>query len=160
MRRFLFSAAALLVFPLTAAASKPAVPYQDAVLVSFTTVADGQSCSSTPVYAPSNNNTQPPSQVSSVQTACSDSQTRRYTLRVGEQSYVVEPDTTGKESARNAALIIGTIGYGALFVHQHDVLANQLPGAHILIRSAGNGFRVKVGKKESYYSATAMEASR
>lgn len=126
--------------------------WQQAVLIGFRTVSDGSDCSSSVDYAPGQSNTQSATQVSSVQSTCSDSRIRQYTLRVGRQTYVLEPVLTGKQAAADSALVIGTLGYGVFFLRKKDVMANQLPGAPILIRSAGSGFQVKVGNRHSSYS--------
>jgi len=119
--------------------------YQKAVLVGFKTVTDGASCSSTGSVSAIDDRSV------NAQTSCSDSRIRVYTVQVGTQTFFLEPTRTGKQSAKQTALVVGTLGYGALFVRKKDVMANQLPGATLLIRSAGKGFQIKVGNKESVY---------
>lgn len=137
------------------AASKTPGDYQDAVLVSFKTVADGSICSSTGTVNANGNDNQKVNSNST--TACSDSNVRLYTVRVADAFYVLRPTIGSKQVATDAAVVIGTLGWGALFIRNREVLANQLPGAHILIRSHGNGFEVKIASKSSLYSLVAAQ---
>ena len=144
----------LLVLGASHAYSKTAPPnsdYQAAVLAGFKSVADGSQCSSSGSVSAVDDRTV------STSSSCSSSWSRRYTIIVGQQIFILEPTLTGKQTAKNAALTIGTLGYGALFIRQKDVLSNQLPGANILIRSIAKGFEIKVGKKESAYLLVGAE---
>ncbi len=125
--------------------------YREAVLVKFSLVSDGAGCSSTATQNPGNQAS------ANVQTYCSDSEIAHYQVQVGPQIFVLEPATSTKKKAGQAAVVIGTLGYGALFMHQKDVLKGQLPGAQVLLRSVGNNISVKVGKKESLYSIVQAE---
>ena len=59
---------------------------------------------------------------------------------------MIEPELT--KGQKGAAL--ATLGWSARFAKE-GVLADQLPGTHVLVRSDANGFWVKVGKRESRY---------
>jgi len=56
---------------------------------------------------------------------------RIYTIQVGSNTYVLEPLP--------------------VFLYKSSVLMNQLPGTHLLVRTDGHSFYVKIGNRESHY---------
>ena len=124
----------------------PDSDYQDAVLVKFVTVTTGSSCShrsNTSGEVDDNGNV---SARTTGHSDCADVTSRHYTLSVGQQAYVIEPELT--KGQKGAAL--ATLGWSAAFAKQ-SVLADLLPGTHVLVRSDADGLWVKVGKRESRY---------
>jgi hypothetical protein len=120
--------------------------YQDGVLISFRTISTGSSCSS---YGNTNGSVDDNGKIVSATHStgsCSNNVVRLYTIKVADQTYVVRHAATGGQKATALA----TMGWGALFMKQ-SVLANQLPGTHVLVRSDPHGFYVKMGKKESKF---------
>jgi hypothetical protein len=155
---------ALLALPLVLVASTSILTaqtvssdYRDAVLVSFRTVTNGSDCTSNGTVKANTDDTGNTSGKTSSSTSCSDSTLTLYTLHVGDNTFVLQPTLSGKETARNAAIVIGTIGYGALFLRKACSLRNQLPGTHVLIRSQGNNVQVKVGKRVSLYTVVSAQ---
>ncbi len=148
---FLAAVAALAAKP----KAKPVNDYQEAVLISFNTVADGTGCYSTGNVNGTTNTSGTVTGTGSAVSTCGASETQLYIVRVGSNLYTLRPTISGKRAAGEAALVIGTIGYGALFLRNRAVLSNQLPGAHILLRPHGDGVEVKVGKKSSLYDIVA-----
>jgi hypothetical protein len=128
-----------------ARASKKPAPvyvYQDAVLKSFRMVADGQSCSGSTTGKVENDGKID----ANTSTSCTNTTKAIYTIVVGEQTFTLTPALVGKALAGSLL----TLGYADLFKKQ-SCLYGQLPGTHILIRSDGAIFHVKVGKRESTY---------
>lgn len=115
--------------------------YQAAVLVSFKTVSTGSDCSSTGTTTGRVNDNGNIKADSDSTSSCSDSEVRLYTVRVGENLFVLRP-----------ASAFGGPTPGWVSPFKRCSLANQLPGTHILIRSHGSGLQVKVGTKESSYT--------
>ena len=117
--------------------------WQPGVLVSFRTVTTGSSCSGN-VDA----KVDEAGQVNgSTESTCSDRRLRFYTIQVEGQTFVVAPDHTGKQKAVGMA----TLGWSAAFA-KGSVLRDQLPGAHIQVRSDPSGLFIRVGKKESKFT--------
>jgi len=135
-----------------AAAQTPLIPYQDGVLVGFGMVSTGTGCSSSGTVSGKVQDNGTVNGTTNSTSSCSDSEIRQYTVRVGNNTFALRPMISGKQMAGEAALVVATIGYAGLFIRNRDILANQLPGAHVLIRSHGSGFQVKIGKKDSLYS--------
>lgn len=126
--------------------------YQDAVLVKFVTVTTGSSCSSsgdTNGKVDDNGNV---SATSSGTTNCANRTKRHYTLSVGQQTFVIEPEPTRGQKGTALA----TLGWSAAFAKQ-SVLADQLPGTHVMVRTDADGFWVKIGKRESLYRVVAAQ---
>jgi hypothetical protein len=134
------------------ASSKPELVYQDGVLVSFFTVTTGSSCSSSGTVKGQVNDDGAVSGSTNDNTNCSNNESRRYRIKVGDNAYVLRHTLSGGQKA--AAL--ASLGWGAMFMKQ-SVLANLLPGTPIKARSDGTGFFVKVGKKESRYEVIAAQ---
>lgn len=147
-----FTAVVFLLCSAAFAKTPVAKDYQDATLVSFKTVADGAACSSTGTVNGTTDDSGKTTGTSNSTTSCSDTHVQLYTVRIGDNTYVLRPAISGKRAGADAALVIGTIGWGALFIHNKGVLNNQLPGAHIKIRPEGDGFEVMAGRKSSLYS--------
>ena len=120
--------------------------YQDAVLVKFVTVTTGSSCSSSGNTLGKVDDDGNLTANSSGSADCSNQTTRHYTLSVGPQVFVIEPELT--KGQKGAAL--ATLGWSARFAKE-SVLAYELPGTHVLVRTDAEGFWVKVGKRESRY---------
>src|ERR1035437_1214773 len=111
--------------------AKPHAPYQDAVLVSFKDVRTGSSCSSSGSVKANTDESGDTEGSTSSHTNCSNSAVRQYTIQLGGNTYVLV--------------------YGYNFLNLHNVLATQLPGAHLRIRSDKSGFYVRIGDKEAPY---------
>jgi len=124
----------------------PDSDYQDAVLVKFVTVTTGTDCSHRSNTSGQVDDNGSVSADTNGSTSCSDITKRHYTLSVGQQTYIIEPEPT--KGQKGAAL--ATLGWSAAFAKQ-SVLAAQLPGTHVLVRSDAEGFWVKLGKRESRY---------
>jgi hypothetical protein len=122
--------------------------YREATLVGFRTITAGSSCSSSGTVAANANDSGSVNGTTQAETYCSDNLVRLYTVQVDNNVFVLRRTISKKQTA----MVLGTMGYGGFFLLHKDVLANQLPGAPILIRSQGSGFQIKVGKKESLYS--------
>ena len=105
--------------------------YRDAVLVSFRTVETGTSCSSNGKIEAKTDDSGNTKGSTSDNTNCSTSIVRQYTIKLGDNTYVIV--------------------YGYNFLNLHNVLATQLPGAHMLIRPDKDGFFVRIGNKEARY---------
>lgn len=133
------------------AAKKPDLTdYQDAVLVSFKDVHTGSSCNSSGnvnAKADANGNV---NGTTSSTTNCADGSVRQYSITVGSNSLTLERTFSKKQ----VGTALATAGFSAFFIKQ-SVLANLLPGTHILVRSDADGVYVKVGKKESRYDIVA-----
>lgn len=129
------------------AKSKQDRDYHDALLVSFRTVTTGSVCSSS---GHTNGTVDDEGNVSATTNSsgdCSNTQLRYYTVELGSNTYVLAPTHSGKSKA-GAAL---TFGWGAL-AWKSSVLANEMPGSHVLLASDPSGFYVKVGNRESKFT--------
>ena len=152
--------AGLLAVPAVAKDKAPDSAYQEAVLVKFTTVTTGTSCSHSAsttgdvdaTTSDDGNTTGTVKATTSGSTDCSDVTRRHYTLAVGQQTFVIEPEPTKGQKG----VAMATLGWSAAFAKQ-SVLADQLPGTHVRVRSDGSGFCVKLGKRESRYSAISAQ---
>jgi hypothetical protein len=131
-------------------ATKPAPQYQDGVLISFTTVSNGSTCSSNGQTTGTVDSTGTISGKTNTSTSCSDNLKRHYTVKVGDSMFVLSPAMSKK--AKGAAL--ASLGWSAVF-SKNSVLANQLPGTHFQIWSDEDGMHVRIGKRESLYSVVA-----
>jgi hypothetical protein len=134
------------------ASSKSEPVYQDGVLVSFFSITTGSSCSTSGTVKGQVNDDGAVSGSTNDNTNCSNNESRRYRIKVGDNAYVLRHTLSGGQKA--AAL--ASLGWGAMFMKQ-SVLANLLPGTPIKARSDGTGFFVKVGKKESRYEVIAAQ---
>ena len=130
----------------TGNASKPTPSYQDATLVSFRNVTTGAHCSTSGTEEASATSSTTAAGTSSSQTNCANSQSRLYTLKVGDGTYVVR----AKLSMKGKALAVGTMGWGVLFV-KRGVLYGLLPGTALSVRTDPEGFHVKVAGRETLY---------
>lgn len=140
-----------------AAAQTAQIPYQDAVLVSYKLVSTGTDCASNGTVSGKADDNGKVTGAANSTSSCSESEIRQYMIQVGPNTFALRPTISGPQLASEAALTVATLGYGALFIRNRDVLVNQLPGAHILIRSHGSGFQIKVGKKDSLYSVAGAQ---
>lgn len=116
--------------------------YKPATLVSFHTEHNGTSCSGN-VEATTSDSGQISGTTSS---DCSARRIRIYTIQLDGQTIVVMPTHTGKQKAAGMA----SLGWAGAF-EKGSVLRNQLPGAHIEVRSDASGLFIRVGKKESKF---------
>jgi hypothetical protein len=124
----------LMCSPLLAASKSD---YQDAVLVGSRMIAVGSSCS-----GDTNGKADDDGRISAdTSSNCSNRYTALYTITLHDQTFTLRPAMTKKE--------VLTLGWSSMF--KASVLHNQLPGSHVLIRSASDGVHVKVGKRESKY---------
>lgn len=122
------------------------VQYQDGVLVSFKDVATGQHCSSNGSVDGKEDDNGNVTGSTSGTTSCSDRMTRRYTIKVGDSTYVIETALSGGQKAGAVA----SLGWSEVFAKK-SVLWNQLPGTTFKVRSDTHGFYVKLGNRESLY---------
>jgi hypothetical protein len=83
-------------------------------------------------------------------TTCHDTQRALYTFKVAENTFVLT-HLTQAESGKGTAAGIATLGWSRVFA-KNSVLAYQLPGTRIQIRSDGKHYFVKIGDRESLYS--------
>jgi hypothetical protein len=125
--------------------------YQDGVLQSFRTEDTGQQCSTTSdtngtVDATTDDSATINTSTTS-STSCRDTQRALYTLKVADNTFVLTPSTTGK----GAALGMATLGWSQVFA-KNSVLAYQLPGTHVQIRSDGKHYFIRINDRESMYS--------
>lgn len=158
MSRLAVLLSVLALLPSGSRASDPKnVDWLPAILVSFTTVSKGQSCrqTTTTVYSTTNGSAPPTQQPSGEE--CSDVKVKNYLLRVGQNLFTLAPVVTGKQTARDGAITVGTLGWGALFLRHRDVLARELPGAQVLIAASGKSYLVKVGGKISTFELIAAQ---
>lgn len=121
--------------------------YQPATLVSFRTETTGARCSGN-VDATVDQNGQVDGTTSST---CKDRTVRLYTIQMDGQTFTVEPTHTGKQKG----VALATLGWSSEF-EKGSVLRDQLPGAHIEVRSDPSGVYIRVGKRESKF--TILEA--
>lgn len=119
----------LLLCCLPAMASKKPNPadYQDAVLVSFTTVKTGDSCGA----SVSDNNLGTIGAKTTGTMNCTSSGTVHYTIKMGNQTLVLSPQLRSW--------------------NRNSVLFNHLPGAHIQVRFSHKGLYVKADGQESRF---------
>ena len=141
---------AVVVLMLLSCAAAEDAAYRDAVLLSFRDVASGASCSGS-VRAHSGSSGDVTGQTD---TDCSQNYQRQYSIQMGKQIFVLV--FTGSAKARAAAA--ATLGFSSMF-SKSSALRDQLPGAHLLIRSDSSGVYVKVGKRESRYRIVEAAAS-
>lgn len=126
---------------------RPDSDYQEGILVSFRTVANGSSCSSSGTVNGSVNDGGTVEGTTKGSSSCSDNTVRHYTEKVGDNMFVIKPSTTGKENATGMA----TMGFGFLFM-KSSVLADELPGTKFKVRSEKGKLFIKIGKRESPFS--------
>ena len=153
----------LLSTTLAVAKDKSVYSYQDGVLQSFRTEQTGKKCSSdadtngtvnaTTDDAGNTNGTVRATTTGT--TTCHDTQRTLYTVKVAENILVVTPAESGKATAAGFA----TLGWSRVFA-KNNVLAYQLPGTPIKIRSDGKHYFVKIGDHESIYSVVAQSNCR
>jgi hypothetical protein len=124
----------------------PSLDYQDGVLVSFQTFQSGSSCRSSGTVEGEEDSSGSVKGTTQSTTVCSNNTVRHYIIAVSGHRYVIEPSWTKKK----AAMGVATLGWSALF-EKKSVLADLLPGTHVLVRTNETGFYVKVGKRESRY---------
>lgn len=134
------------------AKSKPLGEYQDGVLVSFYNVTTGSSCSSSGTVNGKVDDDGKISGSTDGNTNCSNNESRRYKIKVGDNTFVLRRTFTKGQKAG----AIASMGWSALFV-KNSILADLLPGTAIKVRSDGTGFFVKVGNKESRYDVVAAQ---
>lgn len=116
--------------------------YQPATLVSFRTENRGSSCSGRV-----DGNVDDSGNVSGrTNSNCTANTIRLYTIDVKGQTLTIEPTETGKQTAKSMA----TLGWSSI-LSKGSVLRDQLPGAHIEVRSDPSGLYVRVGKRESKF---------
>jgi hypothetical protein len=81
-------------------------------------------------------------------TSCKDTETVLYTLKSGDNTFVLTLDRgTG---AKAGALL--SMGWSTAFA-KSSVLANRLLGTALLLRGDGKHYYVKIGNRESMYAA-------
>src|SRR5215475_5554133 len=145
-----YCAILFVMFCAMAATAEITGQYQEGTLVSFKMVADGASCSGgTNGKVDDNGNVNATSNSS-----CSNSYVGEYTVKVGENTYVLRPSL----SKKSALLGFGTMGWSNL-ARKNSVLASHLPGTKFLIRDDSQGIHVKLGKRESKYEIVASQAT-
>jgi hypothetical protein len=150
----------LLSTPIAFAKDKTVYSYQDGVLQSFRTEQTGKRCSSdADTNGTVNANTDDAGNTNGTvhttttgSTTCHDTQRALYTVKVAENTFVLTPAESGKGTAAGFA----TLGWSRVFA-KNSVLAYQLPGTRIQIRSDGKHYFVKIGDRESLYSIVGAE---
>jgi len=133
----------------------PDSAYQPGTLIAVRTVVAGSSCSNRAqtdgnvnARTDDSGNTSGTVQATTYgSSSCADNSRALYTVQVAGQRYVIARAITGKETS---AMLL-TLGWGAMAM-KASVLANQLPGTRILVRSDPSGLYVKLGKRESKYN--------
>lgn len=142
-------AALLLCLVIPAMASSKEEPtYQDGTLKDFKTVQQGQHCSTSggsdgTVNAHTNDSGYTDGTIntrSSSSTNCSPNIVPFYTITVGEHEYVVTPH---RAPFSNSPLVMA--------FHKNSDLSGVLPGTVIKVRTEGENFYVKIGKRESIF---------
>lgn len=129
------------------AAKKPAIAdYQEAVLLDLQTRESGMHCSASGTVRGQEDDSGYISGTASTSSHCVPVRTTYYRISAGEHTYTLRPAVTGKQVGLAAA----TLGYSRLLA-KDSVLARQLPGSKILVRSDEHGFWVKLGKRESKF---------
>jgi hypothetical protein len=141
------------------AKDKPIYSYQSAVLLSFHSETTGTRCTGsadTDGTVDANTNgrgTKGTVQSTTSESAtCSDRQRVLYTVKVGETTIVFAPYSPMK---REGGGLIG-LGWNKAFA-KDSVLASQLPGATLQIRSDGKLYYVKVAERESAYTVVGAQ---
>lgn len=150
----------LLTIPIAFAKDKPVYSYHDGVLQSFRTERTGKSCSSdADTNGTVNANTDDSGSTNGTvhatttgSTTCHDTERALYTIKVAENTLVLTPALSGKGTAAGLA----TLGWSSVFA-KNSVLAHQLPGTRIQIRSDGKHYFVKIADRESLYSIVGAE---
>jgi hypothetical protein len=150
----MFAALLLCLTPFAWSSSKPEPAYQDAVLKDFRFVQQGQHCrtnggSTGTVNANTDDSGYTNGSLNSTSssvTNCSPNMVALYTITIGEHEFVLTP----RRLPFSGSLI------AAPFRKNSD-LAGLLPGTGIKIRSEGDTFYVKVGKRESAYKIVSMK---
>ena len=124
----------LLMFAGAAFASDTPSGYHDGTLVSFRMAASGDGCAE-----------------GSEQKTCSDEYRGQYTVKSEGIVYTLTPVSSAKGSLAKRA----TLGWSKTF-SKNSSLYHQLPGTPLQIRDDGKHVFVRVGERESMY--TAIEA--
>jgi hypothetical protein len=137
---------ALLLFCPTMLLAKTSPSYSDGVFVSFQSVAAGRSVCSGTV-----------GNTGGYVGNCRERATSVYVIKVGNQSYSIEPDMSPGKKGALVGAAVATAGFAALFVHSRPDLYGVLPGTPIKVRSENGIFYVKCGKHESRYSLVGVE---
>ena len=140
--------AALLLCLSTCAFAKDEPTYQDGTLKDFKTVQQGQTCrtaggSSSSVNTNTSDNGITTGSIdtsSGASTRCSPNMVAFYTVTVGEHEYVVTPHHMPLSSSPIA-----------MAFHKNSDLAGVLPGTPVKVRTEGDNFYVKIGKRESTF---------
>jgi hypothetical protein len=117
------------------AADKGPVSYHDGTLVSFHMAASGDKCTE-----------------GSGQKDCNDEYRGQYTVKSEGILYVLTPVSTAKGSVAQRA----TLGWSKAF-SKNSSLYHHLPGAPLQLRDDGKHVFVKVGDRESMYTAIEAE---
>lgn len=138
--------------PMAKGAAKPNGTYSDAVLVGFTTVNAGASCSTDGIATARSTGAGTADVSGSSTSSCADVTQRNYTIQVGDNRFVVKPTFSKKGEAVGFA----TLGWGFVLA-KAGVLNNVLPGTHVLVRTDDQGFHVKLGKRVSLYSVVTAQ---
>jgi len=150
----------LLTTPVALAKDKVVYSYQDGILRSFRLEQTGKRCSSDAdtdgtisANTDENGNTNGTVHTTTTgSTTCHDTQRALYTVKVAENTLVLTPAESGKGTAAGLA----TLGWSRVFA-KNSVLAYQVPGARIQIRSDGKHYFVKIGEHESMYSVAGAQ---
>jgi hypothetical protein len=108
--------------------------YHDGTLVSFPSQASGSNC--TP----------------SAEQICSDDYQAQYMVRSEGILYALTPASTASAGFAERAMV----AWWGKFLSRNDSLYNQQPGTPLLVRDDGTHLYVKVGSRETKY--TAVEA--
>jgi hypothetical protein len=145
----------LLGSALAFAKDKPQYTYQDGVLVAFHTEHTGTRCSqSADTSGTVNANTDDSGNTSgtvrsttSGTTSCKDTERPLYTVKSGDNVFVLTPDHGAGAKAGEML----SLGWSTTFA-KNSVLANRLPGTALLLRGDGKHYYVKIGNRESMYA--------
>ncbi len=129
----------LLVLP-AAGKDRPQYNYQDGILVSFRTEQNGLDCSHTANTSDDGSTTG--------RSSCQDTERTLYTVKSGDNTFVLTPDH-GSGAKAGAVL---SMGWSAAFM-KRSVLANRMPGTPLLLRGDGKHYFVKIGDRESMFTA-------
>ena len=141
------------------AKDKPQYSYQDGVLQAFRMQTTGNKCTGTAdtsgtVSANTDSSGDTRGTVNATtngSASCRDTERPLYTIKSGENTYVLTPD-------HNTGTNIGVAMFPlAGVLTKNSSLAYQPPGTAVKLRSDGNHFFVKVGKKESMYSVVGAQ---
>lgn len=149
----------LLTLP-AAGKDRPRYTYQDGVLESFRTEHTGTQCSHTSDTSGTvNANTDSDGDTNGTvnattigSTSCADTERALYTVKSGENTFVLTPDH-GTGAKAGAVL---SMGWSAAFA-KSSVLANRLPGTALLLRGDGKHYYVKIDNRESMYAAVGVQ---